>query len=450
VDKHPDLAVAAGHSVNAAGWRRVSALVLDRFAGRFARVEPRRAAAGFVTGLLADLEVKTSWQLAEYAGHDRPDAMQRLLYRAKWDADAVRDDIRQVVIDRLGDPDGVLVVDETGDLKKGTHSVGVQRQYTGTAGRIENAQVSVFLAYASRHGHTLIDRRIYLPESWTGDCERREQAGVPATVGFATRSQLADDMITAALHAGTPVRWVTADEAYGNNTALRARLRRLRLGYVVAISRDHLVPIDGGKTRHRAEHLAADLPAWAWTRRSAGAGSKGPRVYDWAWLADVGTDGDPQAGGRHSLLIRRNTTTGELAFYRCWTPGPAGLALLVRVAGIRWIVEEGFQTAKGQVGLDQHQVRRWQSWHRFTTLALAALAVLAICAADASTTVDDHAQPDRIRLSVNEIRRLFNILILHPAGSTAHRLHWSAWRLHHQTRAKRAHYARRLSLEFPP
>jgi SRSO17 transposase len=450
VDKQSDVAVAAGHSVDVAGWQHVLGQVLGCFSGRFARVEPRRAAAGFVTGLLADLEVKTSWQLAEHAGHDRPDAMQRLLYRAKWDADAVRDDVRQVVIDRLGDPDGVLVVDETGDLKKGVHSVGVQRQYTGTAGRIENAQVSVFLAYASRHGHTLIDRRIYLPESWTSNPERREQAGVPDTVEFATRSQLADDMITAALQAGTPVRWVTADEAYGNNTALRARLRRLGLGYVLAISRDHLVPVDGGKTRQRAEHLAAGLPAWAWTRRSAGAGSKGPRFYDWAWLADVGTDGDPEAGGRHSLLIRRNNTTGERAFYRCWTPGPAGLALLVRVAGIRWIVEVGFQTAKGQVGLDQHQVRQWQSWHRHATLALAALAILAICAADTSTTTDDHAQPDRTRPSVNEIRRLINILILHPTGSTTHRLHWSDWRLHHQARAKRAHYARRLSLEFPP
>jgi SRSO17 transposase len=451
VDKHPDLAVAAGHSLNAAGWRRVSALVLDRFAGRFTRVETRRTATAFVTGLLSDLEVKTSWQLAEHAGHDRPDAMQRLLYRAKWDADAVRDDIRQVVIGRLGDPDGVLVVDETGDLKKGVHSVGVQRQYTGTAGRIENAQVSVFLAYASRHGHTLIDRRIYLPESWTSDRQRREQAGIPATIAFATRSQLADDMITAALDAATPARWVTADEAYGNNTVLRARLRRLRLGYVLAISRDHLVPIDGGKTRRRADHLAAGLPAWAWTRRSAGAGSKGPRLYDWAWLTDVGIDGDPAGpdDGWHSLLIRRNHTTGELAFYRCWTPERTGLARLVHVAGTRWIVEEGFQTAKGQVGLDQHQVRQWQSWHRFTTLALAALAILTICAADTNRR-DDHAQPDTIRLSVNEIRRLINILIPHPTGSTTHRLHWSNWRLHHQARAKRAHYTRRLSIEFQP
>jgi SRSO17 transposase len=451
VDKHQNLAVAAGHSVNAVGWRRVSALVLDRFAGRFARVETRRTAAEFVTGLLSDLEVKTSWQLAEYAGHDRPDAMQRLLYRAKWDADAVRDDVRQVVIDRLGDPDGVLVVDETGDLKKGVHSVGVQRQYTGTAGRIENAQVSVFLAYASRHGHTLIDRRIYLPESWTSNRERREQAAIPATIAFATRSQLADDMITAALDAATPARWVTADEAYGNNTALRARLRRLRLGYILAISRDHLVSIDGGKTRKRADHLAANLPSWAWTRRSAGAGSKGPRLYDWAWLTDVGADGDPAGAddGWHTLLIRRNHTTGELAFYRCWTPEQTGIAQLIHVAGTRWIVEEGFQTAKGQVGLDQHQVRQWHSWHRFTTLALAALAILTICAADTNHR-DDHAPPDTIRLSVNEIRRLINILIPHPTSSTTHHLHWSNWRLHHQARAKRAHYARRLSIEFQP
>jgi SRSO17 transposase len=300
------------------------------------------------------------------------------------------------------------------------------------------------MAYASRHGHTLIDRRIYLPESWTSDPIRCEQAGIPAEVGFATRSQLADDMITAAFEAGTPARWVTADEAYGNNTQLRARLRRHGLGYVLAISRDHLIPIDGGKTRQRADHAAAGLPDWAWTRRSAGPGSKGPRFYDWAWLADVGTDGDPDTAGAHSLLIRRNNTTGELAFYRCWTPQPASLAQLIRVAGIRWIVEEGFQAAKGQVGLDQHQVRRWQSWHRHATLALAALAILTISAAE------DHAQPDTIRLSIAEIRRLINILLPHPVGSITHHLHWSDWRLHHQAQAKRAHYTRRLSLEFQP
>ncbi|GAB7046692.1 IS701 family transposase [Catenuloplanes indicus] len=182
--------------------------------------------------------------------------MQRLLYRARWDADAVRDDVRQVVVDRLGDPDGVLIVDETGDLKKGVHSVGVQRQYTGTARRIENAQVGVFLAYASRHGHAMIGRRIYLPKSWTDDRGRCEQAGIPDTIAFATRSELADDMITAAVNALVPARWVAADEAYGNNTRLRGELRRLRLGYVLAVSCDHLVPIDSGKIRCRADRLA--------------------------------------------------------------------------------------------------------------------------------------------------------------------------------------------------
>ncbi|HEX5994279.1 MAG TPA: IS701 family transposase, partial [Jiangellales bacterium] len=357
--------MAAGHSVDPAAWRLVLDGVLGSFAGRFGRVEPRRTAAAFVTGLLSDIESKTGWALAEQAGHRRPDAMQRLLYRAMWDADAVRDDLRAVIVGRFSDPDAVLVVDETGDLKKGVHSVGVQRQYTGTAGRIENAQVGVFLAYASRHGHTLADRRVYLPVSWTDDRDRCRAAGVPDEIGFATKSQLAADMIDAAVAAGVPTRWVTADEAYGNSTVFRAHLRGLRLGYVLAVSRSHHVPLDGGKVRQRADRVAAALPATAWQRRSAGAGSKGPRLYDWAWLDQVATDADPDDGGRHSLLIRRNATTGEVAFYRCWTPQPTSLAQLVQVAGIRWTVEEAFQAAKSQVGLDQHQVRRWDSWHRF-------------------------------------------------------------------------------------
>jgi SRSO17 transposase len=296
--------------------------VLTSFAGRFGRVEPRRAAAAFVTGLLADIEIKTCWQLAEQAGHARPDAMQRLLYRAVWDADAVRDDLREVIVDRFGDVDGVLVVDETGDLKKGVRSVGVQRQYTGTAGRIENAQVGVFLGYASRHGHTLIDRRIYLPVSWTDDRDRCQAAGVPDEIEFATKPDLAAEMITAALDAGAPAGWAAADEAYGNSSVFRAHLREHRLGYVLAVSRSHLVPLDAGKVKVRADRVAAELPASAWQRRSAGAGSKGPRFYDWAWLDEVTTDADPDDGGRHSLLIRKNTSTGELSFYRCWTPTP--------------------------------------------------------------------------------------------------------------------------------
>ncbi len=422
--------------------------VLGCFAGRFGRVEPRRAAGQFVTGLLADLEVKTCWQLAEQAGHARPDAMQRLLYRAVWDADAVRDDLRQLIAGRFGCPDAVLAVDETGDLKKGIHTVGVQRQYTGTAGRIENSQVGVFLGYAGADGHTLIDRRVYLPASWTEDRDRCQAAGVPDEVEFATRSELAAEMITAALDAGVPAGWAAADEAYGNSSAFRAHLREHQLGYVLAVSRSHLVPIDGGKTRLRADRIAADLPASAWQRRSAGTGSKGPRFYDWAWLDDVCTDADPDDGGRHSLLIRRNTSTGELAFYRCWTPQPATLAQLVRVAGIRWSIEESFQAAKSQVGLDQHQVRRWDSWHRFTTLALAALAVLAICAADA--TDDDPADTGLIKLTVNETRRLINAYLIRPTSDLTHRLHWSGWRRQHQARARRAHYTRRLNIELQP
>ncbi|MFD0974269.1 IS701 family transposase [Plantactinospora endophytica] len=423
--------------------------VLDSFAGRFGRVEPRRTAAAFVTGLLSDLEVKTCWQLAEQAGHARPDAMQRLLFRAVWDADAVRNDLRQLIAERFGAPDAVLIPDETGDLKKGVHTVGVQRQYTGTAGRIENSQVGVFLAYASEHGHTLIDRRVYLPVSWTDDRDRCRAAAVPDDVGFATRSELAADMLTAALDAGMPAGWVAADEAYGNSSVFRAHLREHGLGYVLAVSRSHLIPLDGGKTRVRADQVAADLPDSAWQRRSAGAGSKGPRVYDWAWLDDVCTDADPDDGGRHSLLIRRNSTTRELAFYRCWTPHPTTLAQLVRVAGIRWTVEESFQAAKSQVGLDQHQVRRWDSWHRFTILALAALAVLAICAADAATHESD-APTDSglIRLTANEIRRLINTCIIRPISDLAHRFHWSQWRRRHQARARQSHYTRRLNLEL--
>ncbi len=423
--------------------------VLTSFAGRFARVEPRRTATEFVTGLLAELEVKTCWQLAEQAGHARPDAMQRLLYRARWDADAVRDDLRRVIVDRFGGPDAVLVVDETGDLKKGVHSVGVQRQYTGTAGRIENAQVGVFLAYAGRDGHTLIDRRVYLPVSWTDDRPRCRAAGVPDQVGFATRTELAADMITAAIGARVPAGWVAADEAYGNSSVFRAGLRARGLGYVLAVSRSHLIPLDGGKVRQRVDRVAAGLPPSAWQRRSAGAGSKGPRWYDWAWLDQVTTDADPDDGGQHSLLIRRNTATGELAFYRCWARQPASLAQLVRVAGIRWTVEEAFQAAKSQVGLDQHQVRSWHSWHRFTTLALAALAVLAICAADAATDTDtDPLDTGLIQLTVNEVRRLMNTLLIRPLLSLSHRLQWSLWRREHQARARRCHYTRRLNLEL--
>jgi SRSO17 transposase len=310
-------------------------------AGRFTRAEPRRTAREFVLGLLSPVERKNCWQLAEQAGHADPQAMQRLLRTAAWDADAVRDDLRAFVAERLGDAAGVLICDETGFLKKGTGSVGVQRQYSGTAGRIENSQVGVFLSCASARGRALIDRRVYLPKSWTSDRPRCTAAGVPADVEFAAKPDLALEMISAAVAAKMPAGWVAGDEVYGDNGAFRAGIAKLGLGYVLAVSCDHRIPaFPGGRRRLRADQIAAALPAGCWQRVSAGTGSKGPRWYEWAWASAH------QPG--HSLLIRRGST-GELAFYRCWAPAPVPLSALVHVAGTRWAVEEGFQAAKSQV-----------------------------------------------------------------------------------------------------
>jgi SRSO17 transposase len=369
--------------------------------------------------------------------------MQRLLRQAVWDADRVRDDVRDLVVETLGRPDGVLIPDETGFLKKVAGSVGVQRQYTGTAGRIENSQVAVFLAYASAAGRALVDRRLYLPAAWVQDRDRCAAAGVLQSVTFATKPRLALDMVRDAVAAGVPARWVTADEVYGNDSTFRAAVAALGLGYVLAVACDHRVILSQGAIRTRVDHLAATLPTAAWQRYSAGVGSKGPRWYAWAWI-DISDSG----GRGQTLLIRRNTTTGELAFYRCWTPTPVSLPVLVRVAGIRWCVEESFQAAKGQVGLDHYQVRGWKPWHRFITLAMLALAVLVLLAGAAPADPDPYGyarQHDPIALTTSEIRRLLNILITRPVHGLAHLLHWSNWRRYHQAAARRAHYRRRLS-----
>ena len=301
-----------------------------RVGSRFRRVEPRRRARAFVLGLLAELPRKNCWTIAEQAGDATPDGMQHLLARARWDADGVRDDLRGYVTDYLGDPDAVLVAGDTGDLKKGTATAGVQRQYTGTAGRIENAQVAVYLSYAAPAGHALIDRELYLPRSWTGDPARCQVAGIPADAGFATRPQLARRMIERAVTAGVPFAWAAADEAYGDNGPLRAWLEDSQLPHVLAVSCDHRVPAGAGQVI-RADRLAARLPGRAWQRLSAGAGAKGCRYHDWAWI----NISDPRPGHRW-LLIRRTPRTGELAFYRCYAPHPVPLAALVKVAGRRW------------------------------------------------------------------------------------------------------------------
>jgi len=407
---------------------------MSRIAGRFRRVEPRATARAYLFGLLSGVERKNCWRLAEQAGHARPGPMQRLLRTARWSADEVRDD-------------GVLIVDETGFLKKGRGSAGVQRQYTGTAGRIENSQVGVFLAYASRHGRALIDRRLYLPEqAWCQDGERRAGAGVPDHVAFATKPALAGRMIEAALDAGITTSWATGDEAYGQDPGLRALLESRRIGYVLAVACSTRVRINQDRSILRAGVAADYLPASAWHRQGAGARAKGPRYYDWAWI-DIGADGH-----RH-LLIRRNPTSGEFAFYLCWAPQRVPLSELVRVVGTRWCIEECFQAAKGQVGLDHYQVRHWTAWHRHITLVMLALAFLTVLAADARPTrLAESNRPARssepIDLTVSKIRHLLGALLI-PLTTLNKLLAWSTWRRLHQATARRSHYRRRIS-DPPP
>ncbi len=355
---------------------------MARVAPRFGRVEPRRRARGYLVGLLAPLAGKNSWTIAEAAGDPTPDGMQRLLNEYQWDADAVRDDLHHYVAEHLGHPDGVLIVDETGFLKKGVKSAGVQRQYSGTAGRVENCQLGVFLAYASPHGRTLVDRELYLPQKWCADAERRDEAAIPRQVGFATKPVLALRMIERALDAGVlPGRWVTADEAYGQDSKFRLGLQQRRIGYVLAVPCNQKIPTEGGTAR--ADALAAHAPIAAWKRRSAGDGVKGPRLYDWA-LASLPDTGTADHGYTRWLLIRRSITNPtELAYYLCYGPQATTDDHLIRVAGTRWAIEECFQTAKNEVGLDQYQVRRYDAWYRHITLAMLAHAFLAATAANA-------------------------------------------------------------------
>jgi SRSO17 transposase len=286
-------------------------------------------------------------------------------------------------VERLGDPGGVLVVDETGFLKKGPKSAGVQRQYSGTAGRIENCQVGVFLAYASRRGRALVDRELYLPKEWAADHARRGEAHVPEGVSFATKPMLAQHMLERAVDAGVPARWVTGDEVYGGDARLRAWLEEHDLAYVLAVKATQPLWAHGehGPAEVPARELVAGLPTRAWQRLSAGDGAKGPRVYDWARVV-LTRPGWPGRG--FWLLARRRLSDGELAFYACFGPARTTLAELVGVAGIRWAVEESFQAANDQVGLDHYQVRRYDAWYRHVTLAMVALGFLAAVRAQAA------------------------------------------------------------------
>jgi SRSO17 transposase len=317
-------------------WAAGLEAVHARIAPRFARAEPRRRVLAYLRGLIGNVGRKNGWQLAEHAGEGTPDGMQRLLATADWDPDLVRDDLRSYVVEQLGDPAAVLVVDETGFLKKGTTSVGVQRQYSGTAGKVDNCQLGVFLAYASPRGRAFIDRELYLPKAWTEDRARCRAARVPDQVGFRTKPQLARVLLERALDAGVPAAWVTADEVYGQDPALRGWLEGRGMAYVLAVKSSELLAVGDGPAKVSAAQLAAAVPAEHWVGASAGYGAKGRRLYDWARIPLT-----PPAASRWQrwLLVRRSRRDGELAYYACSGPADTSLVGLVRVAGIRWAVE---------------------------------------------------------------------------------------------------------------
>lgn len=345
-----------------------------RLAPYFARTEPRERALAYLRGLLSPAERKNSWQLAEVSGAATPYGFQHLLGRADWEPEAVRDELRTYIIQQLGDPDGVLVIDETGFLKKGQHSAGVARPYSGTAGRIENCQIGVFLGYAGRLGHALLDRELYMPQEWIADRARCRRAGIPAERRFATKPQLAKVMLQRALTAGVPARWVTGDSVYGDDRRLRMWWEAQPQAYVLAVSGKEDVWL-GGQQRQVKTILMA-LPQEGWTQLSAGDGAKGPRWYDWCWrpLADP-----VEPHWRRWLLVRRSVTDPtERRAYVVFAPEATTLDKIVRVAGTRWTIESCIEAAKGEVGLDHDEVRSWTGWYRHVTLAMWALALLAV------------------------------------------------------------------------
>ena len=355
-------------------WNVYWAQVERRIGSVFARSEARTRAMTYLAGLLSPAERKNSWQLAEISGDPNPYGFQHLLGRADWDPDALRDRLRTYVTDYLAAPDAVGVIDETGFLKKGVHSAGVARQYSGTAGRVENCQMGVFLAYASAHGHTLLDRELYLPAAWTDDRDRCRRAGIPDDRAFATKPALAQQMLARTFAAGVRLAWVAGDSVYGDDRVLRQWLEAQNQAYVLAVTGKATVWI---KHRQRSvTSILTDLPGDGWERISAGAGSKGLRWYDWQRRE---LREPAPAGWQRWLLVRRSISDPcDLTAYRVFAPASTPMTALVRVAGTRWTVEESIQTAKGEVGLDHYEVRSWTGWYRHMTLALWAQAFLAV------------------------------------------------------------------------
>jgi len=347
--------------------------VFARICGLFYRTESRRHAEQYLRGLLAQLARKNGWTIAEHVGEPEPKALQRFLNLSPWDADALLEINRAYAMEYLADPGGILVADPTGFAKKGKKSVGVQRQYSGTLGRVDNCQIATFLAYVTPgRDRVLIDRRLYLPKkSWIADADRCTEAGVPPEVRFQTRPEQVQEMIESTIAARVRFGWFTADEEFGQNPGLCSYLETNRIPYVMAVPKNTQYTDTKGASQV-CEKAAARLPRNAWQRRACGIGSKGYRVYDWALIDSAEPD--------RQYLIRRSIDDGELAYYRCYNPNRAGFGELVTVAGARWPIEECFGSAKNEVGLDNYQVRTWDAWHRHITLAMLAHTFLAITA----------------------------------------------------------------------
>jgi SRSO17 transposase len=352
-------------------------------ASLFCRVEPRQTARAYLKALLGTVERKNSWQISAYIGHATPDRVKALLRRTTWSANALRDRVRTFVVAHLGDPDAVLVLDETAFLKKGTKSVGVSPQYAGITGQTENCQAAVFLAYATPYGRALIDFALYLGKYWAGDIERCKEAGVPADrrKRVVTKPELGRRLVERARTAGVPFAWVAADSVYGQDRKLRAALERHGKGYVMAVPCDETVEA-GWLGSMRVDLLVPQL-GLVFERRSCGKGAKGERYYDWAlaevaWPSDAGPT---RAGRQHLLLVRRSISDpGELAYFAVHARTDTTLPTLVQVAGLRWSVEDCFETAKSDCGLDQYEVRKWEPWHRHIALSIAAFAFLSVSA----------------------------------------------------------------------
>ena len=414
--------------------------LLGRVAGCFPRRETRQSCSQMVSGLLMELDDHNCWTIAEAAGYRGPHRLQHLLSRAVWDDQQVLDLAAAWAAGHLDDGDAVLIVDETADEKSSGTAAGAARQYSGTVGGVALCQVAVTLTYASRRGHALIGRALYLPEACAADEEHRELAGVPDEVMFATKPQLATTLLDRAHSLGIRAAFVAGDEVYGGRQ-LRRGIRQRGMGYVLAVRANHAVTPGSGRTMTAAA-AARMIPARAWHRMRTGSGAKGSRHYDWAML-EVTSDDTPEGhdDGNSVLLARRHRYTGQLSFYRCWTPGPVPLWRLIAVAVIRWRIEEDHQLAKQAAGLDAGQVIRWTSWHRWTAVCLLAYIYLAVTAAvqrqqDTGSDLDAGLIP----ITVPELLRLLrDTVIPPPRRDRAHRRHWSDWRRRHQHRARQSH-----------